>query len=266
MRRNSHFSLNEVVSVEAWYARFSEETKESEFFLHVRFQDAVFGNEAAHPVRFKLRLKKAHITIVPEEPVRVPRRSVRRDRIQVEAKRTIEEHTDLSLSGAAHAEGAISPLAVTGKAGVKGEASGSKGRKETSSHTITHSGMLIEHSVDVEQNNRWSFTPAVGEHLIGQAFNDTTALLSILHDAPLAKIPPTVKVRVACLREDIDVLELEAKEEVKGFLKRGIGEEKKLKLAEEMIKSALEENGLEFDDVGERFSHIVVADVIATEE
>ncbi len=50
------------------------------------------------------------------------------------------------------------------------------------------------------------------------------------------------------------------------MLKKGIGESQKLKLAEEIIKDFLSNEGLEFNDVGEKFAMITVADVIAEEE
>jgi len=264
---NRTLSLAGVVSVEAWYDRFSEENVESDFYCHIKFQDGVFGASPETPVTFKIRLRNASISIVPEEPIKIPRQSVRRDRIEVEARRTIETTNDSSRSLEAEGNLELSSKKVSGagKAAAKGQLAA--GRSESSSRSIvSHSGMTIEHSTDDQGFNKWSFAPVQGPHLLGQAFNQTEALLKLRHQGDPTKIPPVVKVQVNCLREDIDILELKVKDENKKFLSRGMGEHQKLKLAEEMIKSALLEGGLSFEGDLDGVSVVQVADVIAAEE
>ncbi len=62
------------------------------------------------------------------------------------------------------------------------------------------------------------------------------------------------------------MIDLEPKEVPKKLLSRGIGEDQKLRLAEEIIREHLATEGLEFEEVSEKFAKIVVADVIASEE
>lgn len=266
MTSNFKKSLGEIVSIEAWYTGFSEEDQQSDLFLHVRFQEAVFGGDPSQSVRFKLRLKKADIVVIAEAPISVPRSRVRRDRLNMEAKLTEVRKTELEGSVEGSVEANVKPTGISGGAQLKatGKAAGSV--EKNSTREIRHSGTLVEHSVDSEGNNRWSFNPAEGPNLFGQAFNATEPVMLMRIDGKPPKIPPTVKVRVHCLREDIDVLELEAKNVSKSLLNRGIGEEKKLKLAEEIIKDYLSREGLEFEDVSEKFAKLVVADVIAHDE
>ena len=266
MVSNRQMSLKEVVSIEAWYQCFSDETRETDFFLHIKFQDGIFGADPNDPVRFKIRLKRAVVVVIPEDPIKVPKASVRRDRVIVDAKKTIERRSATNLSAEANGEVSASSLGLNASAQAK---FGAKAEKDVATHsveTITHSGMTIEHSVDDAQNNVWTFAPAEGTSLYGQAFNETGPLMKLTHKAQLAKLPAVVKVRVSCLREDIEILNLEAKDDPKGFLRKGMGEEKKLRLAEEIIKDTLATNGLEFGAISEKFSRIHVADVIATEE
>jgi len=244
---NRLISLAGVVAVEAWYERFKEDCKETDFFLHVKFQDGLFGASPEHPVRFKIRLKNANVSIVPEEPLKVPRKHVRRDRIEVEARRVTESR----LAGSGHADAAR----------IEGEKS-----DLTTVSQVSHSGMTIEHSTDDQGYNSWSFAPIAGPHLKGQAFNETEPLLKVKHEGDLSKIPPVVKVHVSCLREDIDIIDLEVKEPKQSFLHRGMGEEQKLKLVEEMIKESLVEGGLMFEGEMDKVSKVQIADVIAAEE
>lgn len=264
---NRSISLADVVSIEAWYQRFTEDRRDSGFFLHIKFQDGVFGSQPENPLRFKIRLKHATASIVLEEPLTAPRHDVRRDRIEVEAKRISEQKSGYAGSAGAQAEIGVSSLGVSGKATAR--ASGQVDTQGSTALTVTqisHSGMTIEHSADPDGNNCWSFAPVVGPHLIGQAFNTTTPLMKLVHEAELSRVPPVVKVQVNCLREHIDVVDLEVKEEKKDLLRRGMGEAQKLRLVEEMIKTALSENGLLFEGELDKVSRVQVADVIAMEE
>jgi hypothetical protein len=212
-------------------------------------------------------LRAADITVLPEEPIKVPKSAVRRDRITIEATHVFEAARDSNAEAEGSASLGVSKEGIAGSLGGKVAAKRATGEAERFTRkTISHSGMTIEHSVDEEQRNRWSFSPLQGATLRGQAFNTTEPLLKLRHSAEIPKIAPVVKVRVTCLREHIEIIDLEVKEEERGFLNRGMGAEKKLKLAEELIKDALVSNGLHFEGELDKNSLVVVADVIATEE
>ncbi|OUS38509.1 hypothetical protein A9Q94_02435 [Rhodobacterales bacterium 56_14_T64] len=244
MKSNLSKSLNEIVSVESWYAKFTEENRESEFFMHVRFQEAVFGGDPEHTVRFRLRLRKADVIVFAEEPLKVPKSGVRRDRLNIEATYEQErtEETNAGISGEGSVE--VSQAGLKGKAKVAVNADKTVKDKSTSTRRIRTSGTLVEHSIDTDGNNRWSFSPADGEHLLGQVFEQTAPLMKVHHQEQVGKISPIVKVQVKCRREDIDVLDLEPKNLPKGMFERGIGPEAKLRLAEEIIKDTLATEGL----------------------
>jgi len=264
---NKSITLAGVVSVDAWYKKFSETCQKADFFMHVRFKDGVFGGLVEHPVSFRIRLKNANISIVPEEPIQVPRHHVRRDRIEVEVKRITEGRVAASGHIAGKAEGEMS--LIGGDAKVSGESGGRMEGELSDGYSVTkvsHSGMTIEHSIDDKGFNCWSFAPVAGPHLLGQAFKKNDVLLKMTHEGDVPKIPPVVKVQVSCLREDIDVVDLEVKEERRGMLSRGMGTEQKLKLVEEMIKTALIEGGLSFEGEMDQVSKVQVADVTAVEE
>jgi hypothetical protein len=266
LSKNNHERiLADLVSVEAWFQKLTEQNPESDLFMHVRFQEAVFGSHNDEPVRFRIRLRRADITIVAEEPLRVPRSKVRRDRLSwintVEDVTTKEKvaSVDVGLNAKAGATGVAMDLEASAKA------SGSAGQKQTVTRTVQTQGMNVEHSY-VEGNNRWTFSPAIGPHLMGHAFKETEPLMCLTLHLPMPKISPTVKVLVKCRREDIEVLNIEPKDIPKGILNRGMGAERKLKLAEEVIKAALVSAQLFVDDISEPTKEVTVADVLASEE
>ncbi|KPD12821.1 hypothetical protein [Phaeobacter sp. 11ANDIMAR09] len=266
MKSNLSKSLSEIVSVESWYTRFSEENRESDFFMHVRFQEAVFGGEPEQSVRFRLRLRKADVVVSVEEPLKIPKSSVRRDRLNVEATYEQERTEEKGADICGEVSGEVSPLGAKGNLRLTANAAQKVGETTKSTRKLRASGTLVEHSVDLDGNNRWSFSPVGGEHLLGQAFDRTDPLMKVKHVEPMKKISPVVKVQVKCLREDIDILDLEPKTVSKRLLRRGVGEAVKLRLAEAIIKDTLASEGLEFEGVAEKFASITVADVISEDE
>jgi hypothetical protein len=257
--------LGDLVSIEAWFKRLTEQNPASDFFLHVRFQEAVFGSKPEDVVRFRVRLRKANITVVVEEPIKVPRDTVRRDRLGW--VNTIEEVRSQENGAAFDAKAgvALGPTHASASLEANANLNAAASNKIVETRTLLTSGTQVEHSVK-DGANRWTFTPAMGAHLSGHAFQETVALMKLHLSGPTPRIEPTVKVVLTCLREDIDIIDLQAKDIPKGILQRGMGEEKKLKLAEEILKMALSASELVVTDLSETFAEVTIADVLAAEE
>lgn len=266
MISNRGRSLNEVVAIEAWHKRFDAETKESDLFLHVKFQEAAFGGRPQDVVRFKVALRKAHVVVMPEDPIRVPRAHVRRDRLSVEAETSLVEGKKRTVSNAFGLTGKLGKSGGDGSASLEAKRASDKHSSEEHKVSVRHSGFLTEHSQTQDSEDCWTFEPALGGVLKGNAFKNTESILRMIYKGEVSKVPAIVKVQVRCLREDIEIIGLEPKEGHEAELMTGIGRDRKLALAEEIIKDILIENQLFFEDVSEKYSRVVVAEVIAEDE
>ena len=81
----------DVVSIEAWHEKFSDDCAVVDLYAHVVFGEAPVGGEEASPVRFRLSVRRAEVVVVviPEtEQLSVDRNSVSGDAPSYEAKTT----------------------------------------------------------------------------------------------------------------------------------------------------------------------------------
>ena len=212
-------------------------------------------------------MKKAQLLIFPETPISIPHASVQRHKLRIEGeiRQDIEDSKtqDKQLSAGLEADSAKRSLGVNFQ--VLKSQNSSNSDKTAAWDIIRHSGMLVEHRKS-DGEHAWIFEPAIGVHLRGHGFETTEPLMrACLDDAP-PPIPPSIKVIVRCRREDLDIIDLHPKDEQTFKKDDEIARRRKTELAEQMIKDALIEEGLEHGDMREDFSYVVVADVISTDE
>lgn len=265
---NTERKLREVVAIESWYERFDPDTKTADLFLHVKFSHINLGGPD-NSASFRLAIKRADIRVLVESPLRVPRRSVRRDRLNSETvlanlgtnitEKGVDAGIDASLNPSE------SSFALNGRAFTSGKQS-----DESTAETkiVTYSGFLVEHWADSDRNfDCWSVSPATGPVLLGQVFRKTEAILQLVHDGEREKIMPVVKVQIHCSRDDLHIYDLQVNGSLTDRLSAGIGSHKKIAIAHEIIKDELARSNLDFQSNSKGLlDGFVIGDILVRED
>ena len=216
--------FSELVGLQAWHLPFTAKRQTVGLHADVSFAMARLGEESTSPVRFRLTLKRAVLSVeIPEtEPLIVDPASVARDRYGITSgvrkqKRTAKSSGGVGgdLSVKAGASGA------SGAAGISVRAATSVESVDEMQTTTKVASILISHSTDERGVQHWSFEPGMGAVLQGKPWDSANYTLMNIRDGRAVgskSIEPSVRFRLSCRREDLHIHEIEYKE--KGILKR----------------------------------------------
>jgi hypothetical protein len=256
----------DLVNIDAWHEPFGSVAR-VDLHADIVFGMARLGGDAASPVRFRLRAKRAEVlVIIPDtEPLTVDRASVSRDthNIHVTDEKTIKRGK--SVKGKAGAKASLSKLTASVDVGVSGEAEVSSERKTKITHETGQ--MKVMQSKTAEGYYRWIIEPADGSHLLGRPWEASEAPRLKLIDRRANKsnqIPPCVRVEVRCKREDLSIEDVVVKDETLWRAIQGrLGHQNRMVAAESYIRTKLVEEGLEVRNFDDLFGDITLGSVIA---
>lgn len=266
---NSSRALRQVVSLDGWIATFdSEET--ATVHADVVFREGRFGAEQSDKVRFRLSLKRAEIVlIIPEgEPLRVMRASVCRTPVRAAEVRRITRETNAKAEGKIGAS-LTETLLPVGKLGAAASASRTMTTHQELLETVA--GHLEQHFTTTEGHPAWEVRAVGTSQLEGTPWDAA--------DAPRLKVrrlaernglgdKPALRVEMRCRREDIEISDLELKDnEKQSWFSKRSNKDVNLAAAEQVIKTELLAAGfLRSPDLSEAHSELLIADVIVTED
>lgn len=267
-RDNRKRAFADMVTVDAWHDEFTKAPKVS---LHadVVFGTARVGGEEDSKVRFRLSLKRAElIVVIPEtEPLAVDKKSVAR-RPPVQRAR-VTESIETSESGKAAGKLSVgfspSGLEASATGSVEGEARFATKNRVERSETV--SLFLVTPSQTAEGHYRWTIEGRMGGILKGQPWDAVKEPRLKLRDRrkdPKHGIAPTVRVELRCRREDLEISDIEIKDETlwdkarerAGYRNREIA-------AEAYIRERLSREGLDVRNIADKFGMLTIASVIA---
>lgn len=259
-----------VVSVDVWHPPFKPERREVDLKADVFFSEARVGGEVESQVEFRLRLKRAVLTLIkPEtEPVEVIRESINRG--QATEAATWTEETVKKVEGGVGASLAASfkdgKIAGSGDINAKANVETSKIRKEKQSGTQQEIRTTFVYD-NIDDSFTWVIECDAANFLSGRAFSGADLPLLRLRDTRVDSgrgIAPNVRIGIKCLREDLIISDIKMKEGVPLKQKiRGNQGKIKLRAAEAYIRTKLCEIGLEVGDLGSDFSKLILLDVSA---
>lgn len=267
---NNLRTLASVISVDGWIAEFDDASLAT---VHVDlvFREAAFGENSEDKVSFRIKLKRAELILrIPNgEPL-----SVRRETIARTVESTITEVVTTTASAAA-IEGSVAVSAGNGcevplSAKASGEASGSVSRQTLSETRQSLTNFDIQHFTR-ESAVGWEITSRSAEPLKGSPWDATASpRFKVKRSSPrnAEGNKPTIKLEVRCRREDIEILELKAKDPaiMKRLMQRA-HRDRHLVVAEQMIKDQIAKEGfLALPDMNNPVSIIVVADMLVMEQ
>lgn len=274
-QRNDKQLFADLVSLEAWHDEFTQEHSTASLFANVVFGEAKMGGNSDADVTFRMKITRAEIVIVVSdfEPVSIDPREVERFLNKNKILRT--ETQERELSGAIGASGGLEIDGLTqAKINLSTNAEGEikTRKKETIEKKEEINLFEITQSKDNDQNYRWIIEQLEKKELEGSPWDpNKTPLVTLMDTRNSTKhdLPPSIRLVVRCLREDIEISDLKVKnpEKVKGW-KTGkkIQEIDKanLRAAEALIRNSLTEYGLDAGKLDEDFSEVVLGSVLAT--
>jgi hypothetical protein len=268
--QNRKRGLSDVVGVEAWHQSFDDGPGAAALHIDVVFQTGRLGGSPQDRVRFKLGLKRASIIVVipPGEPTRVDVRSVIRDSPSGSGQvvQTIASGRKSGAGVGLNANlGAQSNLA--GSVNLEAVASDEREKNVQITEAISH--MKVVHMKNDEQFHRWIVSPTITPALDGRPWDSGTPRLNLIDTRKLATqaMPPTVRVEVRCLIEDLAITDIALKDQTAwARIVAGPNHRNKVAAAEAFIRNRLYRDGLlsgSLVDEADRYAEITIAATIA---
>lgn len=257
--------FSELVSLEAWHLPFTARRTSVGLHADITFSTARLGAEDDSPVRFKLRLKEAVLTvIVPDsEPIAVDRSTVARFDPAVTGvqKRRVTGRKKGEISAALGLKGGGKGLSPSSALHLGGSAASEVVDEAT--FTRKHGAIIVHHSIDEIGNNKWRFTPGAGDTLSGKPWSPNDTHLFKFKDTEPAgkrKLEPSVRLELSCLREDLDIFDITFKDSKKGLIPLSYFDSpRRLIAAEAFIRTRLQEEGLPAPQMSEDYALITLA-------
>ena len=256
---NNPRAFAETVSIDAWRTKYSEGQALADLHIDVVFGTGRIGGDEFKdsPVRFRMSLKRAevHVKVDCGGILKIPPSSVKRTPISNGKKNYKEEAT-----AQAEADGdlSVSKSKLDVDVSLKAKAS----QKVTESYE-ENENVAPMHIMHARTKNGYMFTiaPNRGKILEGQPWSSDEARMK-LHDTNGNRKrgePPEVRVEITCKREDLDITDIQFKDEkIADFL--SLPRKKKLAV-EQYLKAEIERIGLSCGDLSEPFSHVILGDV-----
>jgi hypothetical protein len=269
MANNRARILSQALSIDAWHEPFRLDGATSAVHVELSFSEGrLGGDDADFPFTFKLALKRALLTIKVERPLSLDRRSVARSKPSIDAERTMILALRESAKANIAANGKITPatihLAISGEAKAEEEVTSEERVKVVQSiPAIVVSPKPIDSG-----SYSWDIIPGHSETLHGQPWDPIDEpRLRVKVDGNLPKIEPVISITVTCALEDIEISELVPKrQDLNDRLRSIIHNDISKKAAIQYLKRVLLNADLEAGLLDNRFSDLLVADILALSE
>ncbi|MET3712615.1 hypothetical protein ABIC65_003333 [Sphingomonas trueperi] len=257
-----------MLAIDAWHKPLRAGGSSS-VHVDLSFREGRLGGDNDDfPFTFRIKLKKALLTIKVESPLKIERKSVARgipsDEAEYSRIRAVREEAKANAS----LKGRLSPAAIHLTA--SGElSSGHEVRQEDQVRVVQHIPRIIASPIPGgQQEYGWELSPGYDEELSGSPWEPVEhPRLSVRSPESSSAIDPIIKVIVTCRLEDIEITDLTPKQS--GFtasVREAIFNEINMAAAIQQIKLTLREANLEVGKLDDRFADIILADALSVEE
>lgn len=267
---NTHRSLRQLVAVEAWFRRSEADVNRYTLHANVTFDEERLGGGEGSNILFKLSVKKCEVVFltpssgyfhVDPSTVRAPR-PLNPHAIQTSdtTKGKLGAGLGLSLSGATPA--------VSGN--LEASASREVSKSVTSNQEASAYHELSKRSHDGHRSWSLDGKSMHMQRLWGSVWDaQSEPRLTIIDRRPVAVIqkdadmgfPPFSRIEVRCLREDIDIYDIQFKNDAENVrIFRRPGQTARLKAAEAYLKQQILLEGLRVGDMSDRYSELTICD------
>lgn len=268
-RNNTHRSLRQIAVIRAWFDEEEGNSKRRTLHANVAFREERLGGGPESNVYFKVALKRCEVVaVLPDggQNIRPDPRTIKST--PPKKARTVERSKNTT-----HARRGRLGIALKSvlNMGAEGEVSGSQEQSQSESETQTVDFFDTLHGQSRDGFPSWrvlghesrlegALWDAVREPLF--TIVDTRPE-DIIERENERRMSPSASIQIRCLREDLDVYDIEFKDEKEAqlFSKR-IGKENRLRAAEAYLKRELLNEGLLFGDLSDLYSELLLADLV----
>ncbi|MFV1753403.1 hypothetical protein [Phaeobacter sp. JH18-37] len=271
---NTHRSLQNLVSVNAWFSQDLDDERRFTLHADVSFGEERLGGGSSSKVVFKLSVRRCDIVFVPPTvaPFRIDPSSVHSPR-PLNPKSVIMKETRKSKIGG-RTKLSLNSLKPSASVELEGSLEREK-MTETSSEKLE--SMYHEVWKRINGNHAWTVDGRQldNQRLAGPVFdasNQPRLTLVDRRDPETKKrdakrnLEPVASIRVSCLREDIDIYDIAYKDQAdQAVFETKRFKEEQLLTAREVLKEALVREGLRAGDISSNpFAEMVLCDVSIT--
>lgn len=267
---NTHRSLRQLVAVEAWFSQ--SETEKNRYTLHasVSFDEERLGGGAGSNIIFKLSVKKCEVVyLAPSSGYFVV------DPSTVRSPKPLNPHTIQTSNNSSSKMGGGLVLSLSNKTpAASGNLDASASRESTktisSNQEVSAYHELSKKSYDGHRSWSLDGKSMPMQRLWGSVWDaHNEPRLTIVDRRPTSVIqkdiemgfPPFSRIEVRCLREDIDIYDIQFKDEAEQnrFFKRS-GQVARTKAAEAYLKQQILLEGLRVGEMSDRYSELTICD------
>ncbi len=261
--------FGDLLSIDAWHDPFISETGEASVYAEISFHEGRLGGDDEDvALTFKVTLRRALLTVNIEHPLRFKRDSLPRDVPDSDAELTkiISAKSATEKSTSIDVKTSMKMIALA----LKGENHRSNSISDDEILKIVKNipRILVRSRPSNSQEYSWEMSPTYETHLQGQPWDPIeNPRMTVILPEKKAPIDPVVKITVSCNREDILISDIKMKDEnLQGRFTENVFREMNEKAAIHHIKLILSRADLEPGKLDNRFSKILLADVIAKPE
>lgn len=263
---NTHRSLRQLVAVAAWFRRLPGDEANFSFHANASFsEERISGGESSN-VTFKLAVRKCEVVFLAPS-----RRYFHIARSSIRFQNPLSPSTVQTTATRSAKLGVGIQAAISAVSSVfDGSASIEKKKETTSTQEVSAYHELNKHSRDGHWAWELDGRSLPNGRLYGSVWDGEQEPRLVLQDLRPPHIvqkdtekgfPPVSRVEVRCLREDIDIYEIQLKdEEENGVLLSRPGHKARMKAAEAFLKEQILREGLLVGDLSDRFSELTIYD------
>lgn len=239
-------TLNAVVSLEGWHSPLSTKTSVP-LHVHVSFGERDIGGEGGSQVSFTLSLRRAELWVLVSEtePIAIDPSSISRtiNKQKMRVTRRSKEATRLGLVAGIRAKLTGLNFSASGRAEKRNEQAIGTSSQQESIGTRYYKAARGEFV--------WEITSTSSQSLLDAPWDGQAKPRLKLRKTSDDKIDPIVRLEVRCKRKDLNITNLEFKdEERQRKVQEREGYKRRLAAAEGLIKDLLIKEGLQ--TVGEQ--------------
>jgi hypothetical protein len=269
MSHNRARILSEALFIDAWHDPFQVDGTTSAVHVEVSFSEGRLGGDDENfPFTFKLALRRALMTIKLEHPLAMERRTVARSKPSTEAERTmllaLRDTAKANLSAKGRISPAIIHLALSGA--IKAEKEVTAEEKIKIVQTIPN--IIVSPQPIDSQRYAWDMVPGHSDVLTGQPWDPMDEpRMRVKLPGNIGSIDPVISVKITCALEDVEISDLVPKKnEFNDKLRNLVHGDISTAAAIQYLKRVLRDADLEAGKLDNRFSDLIIADILAVPE
>lgn len=260
--------LAQILSVDAWHDPFTIDQSTSGVYVEVSFREGrIGGDDSSFPFTFRMALKRALLTVHVESPLVIDRSTVARSIPKVQAELLQVRAAKGKTEAHASAGGRISSSTLSVDFGGAARTGSEKSNEEELRISQTVPEIIVNPIPKDGRSYCWELEHSIKDKLEGQPWHPVEEpRLRVRSPDSILRIEPSVKVIISCALEDLIIEDIQLKKrDLVNDAKELVFPGNNLAAAVQHLKKVLLDADLDVAQLDDRFSQIILANVLASE-